>query len=76
MIDDCTRLLEYCEVFHNGFTTERDLCFKALIRRAQAFRGQKDYELALKDLEEAEKLVPHDKDVERFAKLTQEDIIV
>ena len=39
VIDDCTRLLEYNEVFNDGFTKERDLCFKALIRRCQAFRG-------------------------------------
>ena len=37
-------------------------------------RGQKDYELALKDIEEAEKLEPTDKDALRFKKLTLEDI--
>jgi len=44
------------------------------MRRCQAFRGQKDYELALKDLEEAKKLYPEDKDVEKLTKLTLEDI--
>jgi hypothetical protein len=39
VIDDCTRVLEYCEVFHNGFTKEKDLCYKALMRRCQALRG-------------------------------------
>mmetsp|Transcript_20641 Transcript_20641/g.19632 ORF Transcript_20641/g.19632 Transcript_20641/m.19632 type:complete len:130 (+) Transcript_20641:698-1087(+) len=73
VIDDCTRVLEYNEVFNDGFTKERDLCYKALMRRCQAFRGQKDYELALKDLESAESLLPGDKDVERFIKLTRED---
>jgi tetratricopeptide (TPR) repeat protein len=58
VIDDCTRLLEYNEVFNDGFIKERDLCFKAFMRRSQALRGQKDYELALKDLEEAKKLYP------------------
>jgi len=70
VIDDATRILEYCEVFHDGFTRERDLCYKAFMRRAQAFRGQKDYELALKDLESAGVLFPEDKDVLRFIKLT------
>ena len=74
VIDDATRILEYCEVFHDGFTRERDLCYKAFMRRAQAFRGQKDYELALKDLESAGVLFPEDKDVLRFIKLTQEDM--
>ena len=74
VIDDCTRLLEYNEVFNDGFLKERDLCFKALMRRCQAFRGQKDYELALKDLEEAQKLYPEDKDVDKLTKLTVEDI--
>jgi len=34
VIDDCTRLIEYNEVFNDGFTKERDLCFKAFCRRA------------------------------------------
>lgn len=32
-IDDCTRVLEYCEVFDDGFTKQPDLCYKALMRR-------------------------------------------
>lgn len=35
-IDDCTRVLEYCEVFHDGFDKEKDLCYKALLRRGLA----------------------------------------
>jgi len=37
-------------------------------------RGQKDYELAMKDLEEGKKLYPEDKDVEKLTHLTLEDI--
>jgi tetratricopeptide (TPR) repeat protein len=33
VIDDCTRLLEYNEVFNDGFTKQRDLCFKGFMRR-------------------------------------------
>jgi hypothetical protein len=69
-------MLEYNEVFNDGFTKERDLCFKALMRRCQALRGQKDYELALKDLVEAKKLYPADADVDKLSKLTTEDIEV
>lgn len=65
-IDDCTKILEYCEVFHEGFDREKNLCFKAFMRRCQAMRGIKDYELALKDLDEAEKLISDDKDIPRL----------
>lgn len=33
VIDDCTRVLEYCECFHESYTKERDICYKALMRR-------------------------------------------
>lgn len=39
VIDDCTQVLEYCEVFHDGFQKEKDLCYKSLMRRCQALRG-------------------------------------
>jgi hypothetical protein len=39
VIDDCMRVLEYNEVFNNGFTKMRDLCFKAFMRRCQALRA-------------------------------------
>ena len=67
-------MLEYCDCFDNGFTKQKDLCYKAFMRRCLALRGMKDYELALKDLEEAEKLMPEDKDVIRYKRLTLEDI--
>ncbi len=40
------------------------------MRRQQAYRGNKDYQLALNDLSEAAKLFPGDRDVERYIKLT------
>ena len=43
VIDDATRILEYCEVFHDGYLKEKDLCYKALMRRQMAFRAQKDF---------------------------------
>ena len=33
-VDDTTRCLEYCEVFDECYTKQRDLCYKALSRRA------------------------------------------
>lgn len=34
VVDDCHRVLEYCEVFDDGYQKEKDLCYKALCRRA------------------------------------------
>lgn len=34
VVDDCHRVLEYCEVFDDGYHKEKDLCYKALCRRA------------------------------------------
>jgi len=33
-IDDCTRVLEYIEVFHESVNYDPELCYKAYIRRA------------------------------------------
>jgi len=73
-IDDCTRVLEYCEVFENGFETSLNLCYKAFIRRATALRGQRDYKLAQLDIEEALKLCPGESDAVKLKKLNEEDI--
>lgn len=32
-IDDCSRVLEYCEVFDDGYHKQPDTCYKALMRR-------------------------------------------
>jgi tetratricopeptide (TPR) repeat protein len=70
-VDDCTRVLEYCEVFDNGFTKQADLCYKAFIRRAQAHRGLRDFDEAIKDCENAASLMPKETDP---AKLKQQYI--
>lgn len=33
VVDDCTRVLEYCECFDDGYTKQRDLNYKAFSRR-------------------------------------------
>ena len=48
--------------------------YKAFLRRAQAFRGQRDYSLAKIDLEQAMKLFPDEKDAQKYFKLNEEDI--
>jgi DNA-binding transcriptional MerR regulator len=43
------------------------------MRRAQGLRGMKDFEFALKDLDEAMKLCPAEKDPQRLRDLYLED---
>ena len=73
-IDDCTRVIEYCEVFENEAEKNKDLMYKAYLRRAQAFRGQRDYVTAKLDLVQALKLYPDEKDSVKYLKITEEDI--
>ena len=61
-VDDCTRVLEFCEVFDNGYQKQPDLCYKALIRRAQAHRGLRDFDEAIKDCDQAAELLPNELD--------------
>jgi len=71
--DDCTRVLEYQEVFNDNYLKEPDLCFKALTRRAQAMRGMKEFELCLADLVEAQKLYPEQEGPKKLHKTYEDD---
>eukprot|EP00825_Cyclidium_porcatum_P022388 TRINITY_DN2466_c0_g1_i1.p1 TRINITY_DN2466_c0_g1~~TRINITY_DN2466_c0_g1_i1.p1 ORF type:complete len:341 (-),score=68.53 TRINITY_DN2466_c0_g1_i1:56-1078(-) len=62
-INDCTRILEYCECFEDGYMKSKDSCFKALLRRAFAYKERKQYSEALKDCETALKIFPNDKEI-------------
>jgi hypothetical protein len=66
-------VLEYCEVFDESYEKQKDLCYKALTRRAQALRGMKEFELAFKDLEQAMKLLPDEKDPAKLIAAYKED---
>lgn len=55
-IDDCTRVLEFCEVFYNGYEKEIGLCFKAFMRRGLALKFQRDFKLAIDDFVSAKEL--------------------
>ena len=65
-VDDCTRVLEYAEVFDDGYTKQKDLCYKALTRRAQAFRAMQDFDEAVKDLAMAKMLLPDQEDCQKL----------
>lgn len=62
-IDDCTKILEYCDVLEDGYTKSRDAAFKAFARRAMAYKGKEAYKEALGDVEECLKLFPEDESI-------------
>jgi tetratricopeptide (TPR) repeat protein len=72
-VDDCTRVLDYAEVFDNGYTKQADLCYKSLIRRAQAYRGMRDFDLAIADCNTAMTVLPNETDPEKLKKQYIED---
>jgi tetratricopeptide (TPR) repeat protein len=57
---DCTRILEYSELFEDGYTKSSDANFKAFCRRAQAKLAQQNFEGSKEDIGEALKLYPTD----------------
>ena len=72
-IDDCTRVLEYCEVFDEGYTKQPEICYRALMRRAQAHRGLRDFSEAIVDLAAAAKCMPNETDPAKLTKQYEED---
>ena len=64
-IDDCTRMLDFIEVFEDGFTKSAPNCIKGFLRRAQAYKELGQYEEALQDIEQVFKLSPKDKDAQK-----------
>lgn len=52
-LEDCGRVLEYCEVFEDGYKRSAEVCFKALTRRAMAYRALNNPAAAVDDLTQA-----------------------
>lgn len=71
-VKDCTRVLEYHEVFENGYEKSKDVCFKALIRRGEALRLQEKFVEAVKDLSQALDL-KEDPEIERILEICQQE---
>ena len=67
-IDDCSKILEYCDVLEDGYTKSRDAAFKAFSRRAMAYKGKEQFEEALKDVRQAKILYPEDESISIFEK--------
>merc|ERR1719321_1346375 len=61
-IASCNKVIEYAEIFEDGFTKNADACFKAFVRRATALRALQKWEEALEDIEDALKLFPKDRE--------------
>jgi len=69
---NCSRVLEYCEVFEEGYEKSKDLCFKALIRRGEAQRLQGNLSDAVKDFSQALDL-KHDSQIETLLDRTKQE---
>lgn len=52
-IEDCNRVLEYCELFEEGYHKSLDTCFKALTRRGMARRALNQLPEAIEDFNKA-----------------------
>jgi hypothetical protein len=61
-IASANKVIEYSEIFEDGFTKSADANFKAFMRRAVALRALEKWEEALEDLEDAVKLFPKDRE--------------
>uniref|UniRef100_A0A7S4QH08 Protein unc-45 homolog B n=1 Tax=Alexandrium monilatum TaxID=311494 RepID=A0A7S4QH08_9DINO len=61
-IGSCNKVIEYAEIFEDGFEKSSDACFKAFVRRAAALRALHKWSEALLDLEDALRLFPKDKE--------------
>lgn len=70
-IQSCNKVIEYSEIFEDGFKKSADMCFKAFTRRAQALRALHRWEEALEDLEDAVKLFPKDRDARDLLEKTR-----
>lgn len=72
VIDDCSRVLDYCEVFEKEYNA--DLVYKALMRRGQALKFQKDFDLAIADFKAAQKLQKKgETDADKWVEKTESD---
>lgn len=70
-VASCNKVIEYSEVFEDGFTRSADACFKAFTRRAVALRALHKWTEALADLDDALTLFPKDKDARDLREKTE-----
>merc|ERR1719331_2690263 len=68
------KVVEYCEIFEEGFKKTPDLAYKAFLRRAQAYRGMHNWNAAVEDLREAVKIFPNERDARSLLEQTEEAV--
>jgi len=68
-VESCNKVIEYSEIFEDGYKKSADACFKAFTRRAVALRALHKWEEALEDLNDALQIFPKDREArDLFAK--------
>jgi len=71
-IASCNKVIEYSEIFEDGFKKSADANFKAFTRRAQALRGLHRWDDALNDLEDALAICPRNKEAQDLLEKTRQ----
>ena len=69
---DCSRVIEYFEVFDKEFEANKETVFKALFRRGDGYRAQKKYCEAVLDYEKALEIKP-EKELEKLLERCKEE---
>jgi len=70
-VASCNKVIEYTEIFEDGFKKSADPCFKAFTRRAAALRALHRWEEAAEDLEDALRLFPKDREARDLLEKTK-----
>lgn len=70
-ISSCNKVIEYSEIFEDGFVKSADACFKAFTRRATALRALHQWTEAIEDLEDALKLFQKNREAKDLLELTR-----
>ena len=71
-IKDCSRVVEYFDVFDKELEANKETVFKALYRRGDAYRGQKKFCEAILDYEKALEL-KQEKEIENILERCREE---
>ncbi|OMJ71882.1 hypothetical protein SteCoe_29797 [Stentor coeruleus] len=73
-IKDCSKVIDYYEVFDKEFEANKETVFKALFRRADAYRSKKMFCEAVIDYEKALE-IKNDKEIEKILERCREEAV-
>lgn len=71
-VKSCGHVIELAEIFDGGLERNAESNFKALTRRAMAYRGLSKWREAVDDLEKALQLMPNERETQKMLVLTKE----